>query len=168
VRRSSETVEIRAARAGDLDAIAEIYAYYVEHTYITFELEPPSTQEWRSRWDEGRSAGRPWAVAESGGEVLAYAYAGVWNRRPAYRSTVETTIYVRRDACGRGIGRPLYERLLGEAARSFHVAVAGIALPNAASVALHEKLGFTRVGVFCEVGHKLGAWRDVGWWQRPL
>jgi L-amino acid N-acyltransferase YncA len=168
VRRSSAELELRAARADDLDAIAAIYAHYVETTYITFELEPPSVEELRGRWESGRAAGRPWAIAESGGEVLAYAYAGEWNRRQAYRSTVETTIYVRVDVCGRGIGRPLYEHLLAEAARSFHVAVAGIALPNDASVALHEKLGFARVGVFEEVGHKLGAWRDVGWWQRRL
>lgn len=161
-------MELRAARAEDLDAIAAIYAHYVENTYITFELESPSAEEMRVRWDAGRAAGRPWLVAESGDEVLAYAYAGEWNRRPAYASTVETTIYVRVDAVGRGIGRVLYEQLLAEAAGSFHLAVAGIALPNDASVALHEKLGFERVGVFEEVGHKLGAWRDVGWWQRRL
>jgi L-amino acid N-acyltransferase YncA len=168
VRRSSDGLWLREARADDLEAIAAIYAHYVENTYITFELEPPSVPEWRSRWEAGQAAGRPWAVAESDGELVAYAYASEFNRRPAYRSTVETTIYVRDDQCGRGIGRPLYEHLLGEAAGSFHLAVAGIALPNEASVALHEKLGFTRVGVFEEVGRKLGAWRDVGWWQRRL
>ncbi len=108
-------------------------------------------------------------MAESdGGELLGYASTSKFGEKPAYRSTIEMTIYLREDARGRGIGRPLYELALREAARSFHLAVAGITLPNEASVALHEQLGFTRIGVFEEVGHKLGHWRDVGWWQLRL
>jgi phosphinothricin acetyltransferase len=162
-------VQLRAADPGDLAAIAAIYAHYVENTVITFDLEPPPAAAWRAKWDAAQSAGYPWFVAESdGGELLGYVSASEFRARLAYRSTIETTIYLREDARGRGIGRPLYELALREAARSFHLAVAGITLPNDASVALHERLGFTHVGVFEEVGHKLGQWRDVGYWQLRL
>jgi phosphinothricin acetyltransferase len=162
-------VRLRAASVDDLAAIAAIYAPYVENTVITFDLEPPSAAAWRAKWDAAQAGGYPWFVAEAeGGELLGYVSTSKFAAKPAYRSTIEMTIYLRDDACGRGIGRQLYELALREAARSFHLAVAGITLPNEASVALHERLGFTRVGVFEEVGHKLGQWRDVGWWQLRL
>ena len=161
-------MQLRAAGVADLAAIAAIYAHYVENTVITFDLEPPSADAWQAKWDDAQSGGYPWFVADSDGELLGYASASEFKARRAYRSTVETTIYLREDARGRGIGRSLYELALREAARSFHLAVAGITLPNEASVALHERLGFTRVGVFEEVGHKFGEFRDVGWWQLRL
>ena len=161
-------MQLRAADVGDLAAIAAIYAHYVENTVITFDLEPPSADAWQANWDAAQSGGYPWFVAESDGELLGFASASEFKARRAYRSTVETTIYLREDARGRGIGRSLYELALREAARSFHLAVAAITLPNEASVALHERLGFTRVGVFEEVGHKFGEFRDVGWWQLRL
>jgi phosphinothricin acetyltransferase len=161
---------MRPARAADVEAIASIYAHYVEHTFITFDLDAPSAEGWRARWQEAQTVGYPWVVAERAGAVVGFVTTGAFRPKAAYRSTVETTIYLAREATGQGIGRPLYELALRELAASglFHLATAGIALPNAASVELHERLGFTRVGVFEEVGHKLGAWRDVGWWQRRL
>jgi phosphinothricin acetyltransferase len=159
---------IRAARDDDLASIASIYAHYVEHTYITFELEAPSVQTWAQEWRAARAAGYPWLVAQAGDRVVGYATCSAFNRKPAYRSTVATTIYLGEARVGRGLGRGLYAALLERAAESFHLAAAGIALPNPRSVALHERLGFARVGVFEEVGHKLGGWRDVGWWQLRL
>jgi L-amino acid N-acyltransferase YncA len=162
-------VRLRAADFDDLAGIAAIYAPYVEKTAITFDLEPPSEAAWRSKWAAAQSEGHPWFVAESDdGELLGYVSTSPFMARLAYRSTIQTTIYLREDARGRGIGRSLYELALREVAPSFHVAVAGITLPNEASVALHERLGFTRAGVFEDVGHKLGQWRDVGWWQLRL
>jgi phosphinothricin acetyltransferase len=136
---------------------------------VTFDLERPTLADWRRRWQEAATLSHPWLVSERHGSVVGYATAAAFRPKAAYRTTVETTIYIAMDVVGQGLGRPLYERLLHEAAScSFHLATAGITLPNPASVALHERLGFTRVGVFTEVGHKLGAWRDVGWWQRKL
>lgn len=160
---------IRPARESDLEAIAAIYAHYVEHTAITFDLERPTTGDWRAKWAAGRQAGHPWLVTEPDGELAGYATTGPFRPKHAYRPTVETTIYLAPAAVGCGLGRPLYAALLraaGEA--SFHRAIAGVTLPNPTSVALHEALGFTPVGVMEQVGHKLGAWHDVGWWQRPL
>jgi phosphinothricin acetyltransferase len=163
-------VEIRAAREEDLPAVAAIYAHYVEHTAITFDLEAPTVDAWRDRLRLAGEAGHPWFVACSADDaVVAYATTSAFRPKPAYRSTVETTIYVQPEHVGHGVGRPLYDALLREAAsRSFHRAVAGMTLPNAGSLALHEAVGFSRVGVFEQVGHKLGRWHDVAWFQRPL
>lgn len=153
----------------DLAAVAAIYAHYVETAYATFDLEAPDEATWRARLDSTRRAGRPWLVADLGGEIAGYATMSSFRSKPAYDSTVESTVYLRSDATGRGLGRPLYATALQRAAAGgFHLAVAGIALPNPSSVALHERLGFAPVGVFSEVGHKHGAWRDVGWWQLRL
>jgi phosphinothricin acetyltransferase len=114
-------LQLRGADVGDLDAIAAIYSYYVENTVITFDLEPPSAADWHAKWDAAQAGGHPWFVAESdGGELLGYVSTSEFRARLAYRSTIETTIYLRDDARSRGIGRPLYELALREAARSFH------------------------------------------------
>jgi len=160
---------VRPVEERDLEHISRIYAHYVAHTYLTFDLDAPSEAEWRARWHAARDDGRPWLVSTGEETVWGYATASAFRPKAAYRSTVETTVYLDPGATGRRLGRQLYEALLVEAtARSFHLATAGIALPNDASVALHEGLGFTPVGTFCEVGHKLGQWRDVQWWQRAL
>lgn len=160
---------IRAAETGDLPALAAIYGWYVEHSYATFALEAPSRQEWASTWEIAVDRGFPWTVSVDDGKVIGYTSADSLFPRRAYDSTVVSTIYMDRAHVGRGLGRPLYQAAI-EALKSssFHLAVAGIALPNSASIALHEALGFTSVGTFRQVGHKLGAWRDVGWWQLPL
>ena len=159
----------REVQEGDLEAIDRIHTGYVRDTVATFDLEGLGPEGWREKWRTAVSADQPWLVREEGGEVVGFAIATAFRPKAAYRLTVESTIYLDPGAVGRGVGRPLYEAMLGEAARrGFHLAVAGITLPNRASVALHEALGFESVGTFCEVGHKLGEWRDVGWWQRRL
>jgi len=149
--------------------VAGIYAHYVLHTFITFDLEAPTPGEWQASWTVAGRDGHPWWVAEDGGEVVGFLSTGPFRSRAAYRPTIETTIYLAPHACGRGLGRALYETALPRLAElGFHRATAGIALPNPASVALHERMGFELVGVFDEVGHKLGSWRDVGWWRCRL
>jgi phosphinothricin acetyltransferase len=160
---------IRPAAREDLAQMVTIYGHYVEQTYTTFEIDPPTVEQWSLKWQAARERNHPWLVSEQGGAIHGYATAATFNPRPAYRSTVETSIYLQHELVGRGLGRALYENLLAETAGlDFHLAVAGIALPNTRSVALHESLSFQLVGVFREVGYKLGDWRDVGWWERRL
>lgn len=161
---------VRAATTEDLAAIAAIHAHYVLNTASTFDVEPHGAAEWRSRWDAAQAANRPWHVTEVAGRgVVGFLVMSGFRPKAAYAHTVECTIYLDPGVVGRGLGRPLYEAGLAEAARrGFHVAVAGITLPNRGSVALHDALGFERVGVFREIGHKLGQWRDVSWWQLIL
>lgn len=160
---------IRATEQGDLEAIAEIYDHYVQRTCATFDLEAPPVAEWRRRWRSAQDLGQPWMVTECDGVIAGFASLSAFRPKAAYRSTVETTIYLADDHVGHGLGRPLYEATLREAAsRGFHLAVAGITLPNRRSVLLHEALGFVAVGVFEQVGYKHDAWRDVGWWQLSL
>lgn len=159
---------IRYATPDDAPAIHAIYAPIVESTGISFELLPPSVDEMRRRIASTMER-YPWLVAMDGDSLAGYAYATSFRVRPAYQWSVEVSAYVAEAARGRGIGRTLYEALLPELAeRGFVSAFAGIALPNEASIALHEACGFTKVGVFHRAGYKLGAWRDVGWWERAL
>jgi phosphinothricin acetyltransferase len=161
--------EVRPATDADVAAIARIYAYYVEQTPATFDVEAPSLAEWGVRWETAQAAERPWFVSEAAAGVVGFVVMSGFRPKAAYKATIETTIYLDPAVVGHGLGRPLYATALDEAARrGFHVAVAGITLPNRGSVDLHEALGFTKVGVFEEVGHKLGEWRDVSWWQRRL
>ena len=159
---------IRLAGAGDVEAMLAIYAPVVEETAISFELVPPSADEFGARLAAIR-ARYPWLVCEIGGEVAGYAYASEFKTRAAYQWSVEVTVYVRADFRRRGVGRAVYTSLFGcLKLQGFRAAYAGIALPNAASVALHEGMGFARVGIYPKVGYKLGAWRDVGWWRLAL
>jgi phosphinothricin acetyltransferase len=159
---------IRDATADDAPAICAIYNPYVRSTAITFEETPVAPAAMAERIAEIRRA-HPWLVREIDGEIAGYAYAGAWRTRPAYRYAVETTIYLAPGHTGRGVGRALYEALLAElAGRGYRCAMGGIALPNPASVALHEKVGFVKVAHFREVGFKLDRWIDVGYWQRML
>ena len=159
---------IRLADAGDVEAMLAIYAPVVENTAISFELVPPSADEFGARLANAL-ARYPWLVCEIGGEVAGYAYAGEFKTRAAYQWSVETTVYVRADRRRLGVGRAVYASLFAcLRIQGFRAAYAGIALPNAASVALHESMGFERVGVYPKVGYKLGAWRDVGWWRLAL
>jgi len=157
---------IRDVVLSDAARIAAIYNYYVCETTVTFEEAPVSEEEMNGRLRDHRG---PWLVLERDGLVQGYAYAKPWHSRSAYRHSFESTIYLDRQACGRGDGRLLYEALLAKlSARSLHLVVGVIAQPNAASVALHERLGFKQTGLLPEVGHKLGAWVDVGYWTRIL
>jgi phosphinothricin acetyltransferase len=157
---------VRLASSGDAAAIVAIYRPYVETTHFTFEEVPPDAAEIADRL-----AGpiHPWLVAEEHGSVVGYASASPMRNRAAYRWSVETGIYLAPLAQGRGIGRRLLATHLDLLEQSrFVTAIAGIALPNAPSVALHEKLGFTLAGIERGVGFKLGRWVDVGRWQRDL
>ena len=164
-------MKIRAATAEDAAACAAIYAPYVTDTTISFETEPPTQAEMAERIASAERT-HAWLVLEDledGGRVVGYAYAGPWRSRPAYRWTCETSIYLEIGRRRTGSGRALYEALLARLAeRGYRTAVAGMTLPNEASVALHQAMGFEPVGTFREVGRKHGQWYDVAWAQRSL
>jgi phosphinothricin acetyltransferase len=165
---SSSEPHLRLASAADAVAIAEIYAPIVESTAISFEVAVPTVDEMRMRIEK-TLATYPWLVADGDGAVLGYAYAGRWRERAAYRWSVEVTAYVAETSRGQGVGGALYRALFRILeAQGFHRAFAGITLPNDPSVALHESVGFTVVGVFRDAGHKFASWHDVGWYERPI
>lgn len=159
---------IRAATVGDAAACAAIYAPFVRDTVVSFEESPPDEAEMAARIvQRGRTHG--WLVATSADRVLGFAYAGLYREREAWQWVCETTIYLDPAAAGRGLGRRLYAALFEILAdRGYRVAIASIALPNPASIALHQSLGFTQRGLSPAVGFKLGSWVDVAWLQRPL
>lgn len=162
-------VVLRSALAADSDALARIYNYYVLHTVVTFEEEPVSAQTMATRVAEVQALSLPWLVAEINGAVVGYAYASKWKGRCSYRYSVESTIYLEHGHESRGIGARLYSELLSILrTHGMHVVIGGAALPNEASVALHEKLGFERVATFRQVGFKHGKWIDVAYWQLVL
>jgi len=149
-------------------ACAAIYAPFVTDSWVSFELDPPDDAEMTQRI-AGNGASHAWLVAEVDGAVAGYAYGSPHRSRGAYASSCDVAVYVDPAHSRQGIGRALYAELLPLLARKgFHAAFAGIALPNDASVGLHEAMGFTPVGVYREVGWKLGGWRDVAWYQRLL
>jgi L-amino acid N-acyltransferase YncA len=157
---------IRGVEARDADALCAIYNHYIAHTFITFEEQALSSADMLARIAKVQQAGLCWLVAEEQGRVIAYAYAAPWRERAAYRHSVEVTVYVEPACIGRGWGTRLYKALFAELRqRPVHVAIGGIALPNAHSIALHEKLGMNQVARFREVGFKFGQWIDVGYWQ---
>jgi len=160
---------IRTATPADAEAITAIYAPIVANTSISFELAPPSVEEMCGRIEKTLH-NLPWLVSEDAqGAVNGYVYASKHRERPAYQWSVDVTAYVREDARGLGVGKRLYQALFAELATlGYFQAFAGIALPNDASVALHESVGFEPIGVYRKVGFKLGAWHDVGWWQKEL
>jgi L-amino acid N-acyltransferase YncA len=161
-------VTVRDASAADAAACAAIYAPYVAETAITFESEPPSPAEMSERIARA-SQRHAWLVAERDGAVFAYAYGSTLNPRAAYRWSCEVSVYVERAQQRIGAARALYEALLGRLGeRGYCMAVAGMTLPNDASVGLHAALGFEPIGVFRRIGYKLGAWHDVAWVQLPL
>jgi L-amino acid N-acyltransferase YncA len=158
----------QADPASDAAGCAAVYAPYVRDTAVSFEEDAPSGAEMRRRM--GTSGARyPWLVAEDGGTVVGYAYASQHRGRAAYRWAVDVAIYLDAGHHRRGIGRALYQALFERLTRQgFRMACAGITLPNAASVALHEKVGFEFVGTYRQIGWKSGRWHDVAWYQRPL
>jgi L-amino acid N-acyltransferase YncA len=162
------TVQIRQASVADATDIHRIYAPIVGETAISFEETPPAIAEIEKRIAL-TLPNYPYFVAVMDGKVSGYVYASQHAARTAYRYSVNTAVYVAPEARRTGVGRALYSILLSELTRrGFHAAFAGIALPNLASVALHESLGFEPLGVYREVGFKFGRWHDVGWWQRLL
>lgn len=163
-------LDVRPATVDDLAAVNDIYNQYVAETHYTFDIEPmnmDARQEWFTHYDTtGR---RQLLVAVAGGRVIGYACSSRFRPKPAYETSVETSIYLAPGSVGRGAGARLYEELFktleGE---DVHRAYAGIALPNPASVALHERCGFKRVAHYTEQGRKFGRYWDVAWYERPL
>lgn len=160
---------IRPAAPSDAAAIAAIYNHYVTQTIATLEEEPVPAAEMTRRIAGIGAVALPWLVAEEGDRLVGYACATAWRSRSAYRFSAEVTVYLDPDHAGRGIGSLLYAELFPLLrARGIHAIMGGIALPNDASVALHEKHGLRKVAHFHEVGFKRDRWIDVGYWQRTL
>ncbi len=160
---------VRAATAAVAPRIAEIYKPYVLHTAIGFEEAPVAPEVVAGRIARVAEAGLPWLVAEHEGRVVGHGYAGPWRERAAYRYAVECTVYTETGLQRRGVGSALYEALFERLVQGpWHMVLAVIALPNEASVALHEKFGLRKVAHFAEVGWKFGRWHDAGNWQRRL
>jgi len=159
---------IRLATTDDAASIAAIYNHYVLNTSISFEEEAVSNAAMAARIRETTES-LPWLVSEDEGEVLGYAYASKWKARGAYRYSVESTVYLKHGTTGQGLGTKLYDRLLSDLrSRGMHSVIGGIALPNAASQRLHEKMGFRKIAHFEQVGWKFERWIDVGYWQLIL
>ncbi len=159
---------MRDASAADATACAAIYAPYVTDTVITFELEPPPPPEMARRIAQAQRQ-HAWLVLEDAGRVVGYAYAGPHQHRPAYRWSCEVSVYLEPGRRRTGGGRALYGALLERLAeRGYRMAVAGMTLPNDASVGLHRAVGFEPVGTYRRIGWKHGAWRDVAWAQRAI
>ena len=159
---------IRPVKEDDAKAICDVYNHYVDHTVVTFEERAVSPAEMTDRIHDVAND-FPWFVFVSSGAVLGYAYANHWKSRRAYRYSVESAVYLAPDATGRGIGSRLYDELIASLRnKGLHSIIGAIALPNPASVGLHEKLGFEKVAHFKEVGWKLNQWVDVGYWELIL
>jgi L-amino acid N-acyltransferase YncA len=164
-----ESIVIRPATSHDASGVARIYNHYVSTTIVTFEEDEVSSSEMARRIEDAATATLPWLVAERESKIVGYAYAAKWRGRPGYRFSTEVTVYVDPSYGRLGIGSRLYEELLARLkAQGIRVAIGGIALPNEASVALHEKCGFSKVAHFKGVGFKFNRWIDVGYWQRTL
>ena len=162
------TASIRLATEHDAASIQSIYAPYVSETVISFELEPPSVEEMLRRMREAYNR-YPWLVCEYHKEVIGYVYAGSHSARAAYDWSVNVTVYIYPHYHRAGVGRALYTSLFQILRlQGFYNAYAGVTLPNAGSVGLHEAMGFEPIGVYRNAGYKMGAWHDVGWWQLQL
>lgn len=162
--------EVRPGREDDLVALTAIYNHYVTTSHVTFDDVPFSVDERRGWFSHYAPTGpHRLFVAEDQGQVVGYATSSPFRPKPGYRTSVETTVYVADSAGGRGIGNALYARLFAELAdEELHRAYAGLAVPNEPSRALHLRFGFTRIGVYREVGTKFGRYVDVEWFERPL
>jgi L-amino acid N-acyltransferase YncA len=162
-------MHVRHATIVDADAVTAIFNHAIEHTDASLWYDPRPIEELRSEIDEASDA-YPWLVAEDAqGTVVGWAMVKPWNKRDGYRDTVETTIYLAEGARGRGVGRMLYDelfRLIRE--QGYRHVIAGVSLPNPASVRLHESMGMTRVALFPGIGRKFDRVVDVGYWQGTL
>jgi L-amino acid N-acyltransferase YncA len=168
IQPASRSTALREALPADAPAIAAIYNHYVAGTVISMENDPVGADEMASRIAGIQDAGLPWLVLVDEGRLCGYAYASKWRARPGYRHAVESSVYIDAALRGQGHGLRLYRALLERLEGRFHTVIGGIALPNAASIRLHERMGFRQVACFHEVGHKFGNWVDVGYWQLNL
>ena len=156
---------IRPFHIKDINALLDIYNYYVLNTIVTFDIEPLSLETFTEKVNH-INAIYPFIVFEENGDILGYAYGSKWRPKPAYKHTVESTVYVKHGEHGKQIGSKLYTELLSLLKEeNYHVVLGGLTLPNEASVKLHEKFGFKQVAHFKEVGKKFDKWLDVGFWQ---
>jgi phosphinothricin acetyltransferase len=163
--------QIRAATLDDLPALTDIYNHYIVHTAVTFDLQTFTADERRAWFDDHKSSGphRLIVATGDGGRCVGYASSSRWRPKPAYGTTVEASVYCHPEVVGQGCGTVLYKALFGALEREdVHTIVAGVSLPNPASLALHEKFGFRSVGVFHAVGRKFDTFWDVAWFERPL
>ena len=159
---------LREVLPDDVGAICGIYNHYVEKTCITFDETPMSLEQMRAKVEQ-ISAAYPWVVYVESGRLQGYAYAAPWKPRGAFRYTVEASVYLRVDATGRGLGEQLYQSLLDRLRTSgMHLVIAGISLPNEASIRLHRKLGFQEAGRWLQAGYKFDRWVDLSYWQLLL
>lgn len=166
--RNPIAVAVTVTSASPIHAqpIADIYNHYIANTCITFELDRVTSEDMAKRIADVQNIGLPWLVALEGDGVVGYAYATQWRARKAYQSSVESTIYLDDRHRGRGLGTSLYGELIEQLRRlELHAVIGGVAQPNDASARLHEALGFKKVAHFEQVGHKLGRWVDVAYWQ---
>nr|WP_229459039.1 arsinothricin resistance N-acetyltransferase ArsN1 family B [Massilia glaciei] len=162
-------LSIRNATGGDAAAIAAIYNHYVLQTPISFEEQAVADDDMAQRVAGVQEKGLPWIVWETNGVIVGYAYATPWRVRHAYRFSVETSVYLMHGKAGQGMGAHLYRTLLARLAEGgYRLAIGGIALPNEASIALHEKMGYQKAAHFKGVGFKFDRWIDVGYWQIAL
>lgn len=161
---------IRPGVEADLDGLNDLYNHYVVHTAATFDLDPVTMDERRAWFGRYATTGRHRLLVAAGDDaVLGYVTSSPFRPKRAYETSVETTVYLRPDAVGRGLGRRLYGALFAAlAGEDLHRAYAGVTQPNPASVALHRALGFHHVGTFVEQGRKFGRYWDVAWYERPL
>jgi phosphinothricin acetyltransferase len=167
----TEPVHLRAAVLADLPALTAIYNHYIVSTTITFDLQPYEPSARRAWFDDHANSGRHRLIVAAGADDIAIGYAtsSRWRPKAAYDTTVESSVYCHPGAVGRGIGTELYKALFDALANeNVHRVVAGIAQPNAASVALHRRFGFREVGVFDNVGFKFGKYWDVAWFERSM
>jgi phosphinothricin acetyltransferase len=161
---------IRPVKHSDAARLAEIYNYYIANSTATFETEAVTSQQMENRLKDTQKNLLPWLVTENqNGTIFGYAYASKWKERNAYKHSVEITVYLEHNVPSQGLGSQLYTALFNDLKTlGVHAAMGGISLPNAASVALHEKFGMKKVAHFSEVGNKFGKWVDVGYWQIVL
>ena len=160
---------VRPAEINDACALSEIYNHYVLNSHVTFEIAPIKVEEMEKRISAVIDQGYPFLVAEANGSVIGCAFAHEYRARTAYRSTVEVSVYIGPGFQRQGVGRMLYRDLFERIAHGgYHAIVAGIALPNDASVRLHEEFGMQKVAHFREVGRKFDRWIDVGYWELLL
>ena len=158
---------IRPATPKDAESIVAIYNYYILNSHATFEITPIDPEEMVNRIEKVQEEFKlPWLVMEVENEIIGYAYAIQWKARVAYSKTTETSIYLHKDQGGKGYGLPLYSELMNQLKTlGYHAIIGGMSLPNEASRALHDKLGFKKIGEFKEVGYKFDRWIDVGYWE---
>jgi L-amino acid N-acyltransferase YncA len=162
-------LNIRDATGDDAGPITSIYNHFVLTTSISFEEAAVPVHEMAQRIADVQAAGLPWVIAEVDGVIAGYAYATKWRVRHAYRFSVESSVYLAPESAGKGIGTALYRALLDLLRDGgYHLVIGGITLPNDASIALHEKMGFEKVAHYSEVGFKFQRWIDVGYWQINL